>query len=217
MRNCKIPKNKTARRLLPIACAALTMSFTASLALADQVTQPPVPTKIQVPAGNKAFLKGHATGTQNYICLPDGTGFKFVLFTPQATLFDEDDKQIITHFFGPNPDPAEPGAIRAAWQYRDTSTVWGGVVQPSSDPNFVDPDAIPWLLIERKGSADGPTGGHKLTGTTFIQRVNTSGGVAPETDCETEADVGGKAFVPYTADYFFYKKARKYDDGHGNY
>ncbi|MGY6277896.1 DUF3455 domain-containing protein [Methylomonas sp. MgM2] len=216
MRNRILPTTQTIRRLLPLACAALTISVKASLALADWVTPPPVPTDIQVPAGNRPFLQGHAIGTQNYICLPDGTDFKFVLFTPQATLFDEDGEQIITHFFSPNPDSKEAGTIRAAWQYRDSSTVWGAVVPPpSSDPNFVDPDAIPWLLVERKGSADGPTGGHKLTGTTFIQRVNTSGGLAPETGCESEADVGAKAFVPYTADYIFYKKARKYD-GYGS-
>lgn len=216
MRNCTIPKNQTARRVLPIACATLLMSFTASPVLADQVTPPPVPTDIQVQPGNKAFLKGHATGTQNYICLPAGTGFEFVLFTPQATLFDEDGKQIITHFFSPNPDPKEAGTIRAAWQYRDTSTVWAGVVKSSSDADFVAPDAIPWLLLERKGSQNGPTGGDKLTETTFIQRVNTSGGVAPDTGCESEADVGRRSFVPYTADYFFYKKADEYD-AYGNH
>ena len=40
------------------------------------------------------------------------------------------------------------------------------------------------------------------TGTTFIQRVNTTGGKAPSTD---GAFVGQVARVPYTADYFFYR------------
>jgi hypothetical protein len=42
--------------------------------------------------------------------------------------------------------------------------------------------------------------------TTFIQRVNTVGGLAPSTGCANAADVGKKAFVPYTADYFFFSK-----------
>ena len=63
----------------------------------------PCPPNIQVPAGNKAFLVGHAVGTQNYVCLPSGSGVRFVLFTPQATLFNDDDKQLTTHFFSPNP------------------------------------------------------------------------------------------------------------------
>jgi hypothetical protein len=43
--------------------------------------------------------------------------------------------------------------------------------------------------------------------TTFVQRLNTSGGVAPapSTGCTQSTDVGKMALVPYTADYFFYK------------
>jgi hypothetical protein len=39
------------------------------------------------PAGNTAFLTGHALGTQNYICLPSPSEFSWTLFGPQATLF----------------------------------------------------------------------------------------------------------------------------------
>jgi hypothetical protein len=47
-----------------------------------------------------------------------------------------------------------------------------------------------------------------LTATTFIQRVNTSGGVAPSTGCAASTDVGKQAFVPYTTDYYFYRAAK---------
>ena len=108
MKNYNAPENQTTRRILLIACAtALAVACTVSLpqpAHADHVTPPPVPANIQVPAGNKAFLEGHAVGTQNYICLPSGTGFAWTFFGPQATLFDDDDKQVITHFLSPNPD-----------------------------------------------------------------------------------------------------------------
>ena len=56
------------------------------------------------------------------------------------------------------------------------------------------------------GVQDGPTGGDTLTATTFIQRPNTSGGVAPSIGSASPTDVGNKAFVPYTADYFFYMR-----------
>ncbi|SDY98596.1 DUF3455 domain-containing protein [Nitrosomonas sp. Nm58] len=211
MKNCNTPENQTTRRILPIACAAaLAGAITVSLpqsANAERVTPPSVPEKIEVPVGSKAFLVGHAVGTQNYICLPSSTGVAFKLFTPQATLFKENGKQIITHFFGPNP--VEDDAIRAAWQHsRDTSTVWGQVLKPehsTSDSDFVEPGAIPWLLVTVVGAQEGPTpGDNKLARTTFIQRLNTSGGVAPSTGCTSAADVGNQAFVPYTADYFFY-------------
>ena len=163
---------------------------------------------IQVPAGNKVFLVGHGVGTQNYICLPSGTSVKFILFTPQATLFKHR-KQVTTHYFSPNS--FEGGTIRATWQHsRDTSTVWGQVKDgnSSSDPAFVAPGAIAWLLVTVVGAQDGPTSGDTLTATTFIQRLNTSGGVAPSTGCASSTDVGNQAFVPYTADYFFYKRGK---------
>jgi hypothetical protein len=219
MMNCNAPENQTNRRILLFACAAaLDMASTASLAQlahAYQLTPPPVPSNIQVPAGNKAFLKGHALGTQNYICLPlpSGTGFAWTFFAPQATLFNHK-KQVITHFLSPDLRPIAPevaGTPRATWQHsRDTSTVWAFATPAttSSDPDFVAPGAIPWLLLQVVGAKDGPTGGHKLTATTFIQRLKTSGGLAPpSTDC-TQSTIGAKALVPYTADYFFYKAAK---------
>lgn len=219
MKNYNLSRNQTTNRILPVASAtALAAAFAVSLsqpAHADRVTPPPVPENIQAPEGSKAFLKGHGVGTQNYICLPSGAGLAWTLFTPQATLFSDNDKQITTHYFSPNPNPnpAENGVIRATWQHsRDTSTVWAKVTQPSSDPEFVAPDAIPWLLLEVVGQQKQPTGGDTLTKTIAIQRLNTSGGVAPSTGCANPTDVGKKEFVPYEADYFFYKKAETDSD-----
>jgi hypothetical protein len=52
------------------------------------VTPPPVPANIEVPEGNRAYLEGHAVGTQNYICLASGSAFAWTLFTdpPVATM-----------------------------------------------------------------------------------------------------------------------------------
>ena len=178
-----------------------------------------------MPEGNRAFLEGHGFGTQNYICLPcpnpttpaskcpDASGFAWLLFTPEATLFNDQGKQLTSHFFSPNPD--EDGTIRATWVHsRDSSTVWGGDAISSSERPFVDEDAIPWLLLPMAGIQEGPTGGDTLTATTFIQRLNTAGGRAPSDGCTKLADVGAKAFVPYAADYFFYTgDGRDADDG----
>ena len=226
MKNCTAPESQTTSRILLAACAsALAAAFAVALpqpAYADDVTTPAVPANIKVPAGNKAFLVGHAIGTQNYVCLPSGNGVAFVLFTPEATLFSDDDKQVTTHSFSPNPFEHNPnpalaavGPIRATWQHsRDTSTVWGQVKpgNSSSDPAFVAPDAIAWLLVTVVGADNGPTGGDTLTETTFIQRLNTSGGLAPAAGCTSATDVGHLAFVPYTADYFFYDAAGGHAD-----
>jgi hypothetical protein len=211
MKEFTAPEDRTMRHVLGIARAvALALALTASLPRPSQAAPaapPPVPAEVRVPAGHKPFLVGHAVGTQNYVCLPAGDGVRFALSTPQATLFDGG-KQLTTHYFSPNP--AESGTVRATWQHsRDTSTVWGQVKpgNASSDPEYVAPGAIPWLLVTVVGAEDGPDGGDKLTKTTFIQRLNTAGGVAPATGCSSPADIGRQAFVPYTTDYYFYKQA----------
>jgi hypothetical protein len=219
VKNCAVLDDQTTRRALLIVCSiGLAVACTVSLprpAHAGRVTPPAVPPDIRVEAGNRAFLKGHGVGTQNYICLPcpnpttpaaacpDASGFAWLLFTPEATLFNDHGKQLTTHFFSPNP--AEDGTVRATWQdSRDSSIVWGG--RAISAPV---PDAIPWLLLPMAGTQEGPTGGDTLTATTFIQRVNTLGGVAPSDGCAQLTDVGAKAFVSYEADYFFYEKDGK--------
>jgi hypothetical protein len=151
-----------------------------------------VPAGLQVPAGNEAFLEGYAIGTQDYICLPSGWTF----FGRQATSFNEHDEQIITHFLSPNP--FENGTPRVTWQdSEDTSKIWG----LTTASVVVEPDAIPWLLLEVVGAQDGPTGGDELSETTFVQRLNTVGGVTPS----TASTVSMMALVPYSAEYFFYK------------
>lgn len=218
MKNDKATKLQTAYRILITACAtALAAIITVALpqpAHADRVSPPDVPGEIEVPAGNKVFLKGSAIGTQNYICLPSNLPsppnppFLWTLFGPQATLFEDNDRQIITHFLSHNPD--EIDTRRPTWQHsRDTSAVWAMMIRT---PVMV-PGAIPWLLLQVVGEDEGPTGGDKLTKTTYIQRVNTTGGVAPSADsCTQLSHVGSRVFVPYTADYFFYKDANRDED-----
>jgi uncharacterized protein DUF3455 len=205
MKNYNTPENQITRRSLFTACAtALTIAFTVSLSQPAHADA--VPKNIKVPDGNQVLFEGYAAGTQNYVCLPSGSGFAWTFFGPQASLFNDLDEQVITHFLSPNPD--EGGTPRATWQHsQDTSTIWAKAIASSSNPGFVAPGAIPWLLLQVVGAQDGPTGGDELTAITFIQRLNTFGGVAPSTGCTLPTDVGKKTLVPYEADYVFYKAA----------
>ena len=220
MNACSIESSSTPS-IATALLAALSLLSVAE-ATAEPVNPPPVPDNIRIPAGNRAFLVGHALGTQNYSCLPAGVDsagdprYAWTLFTPQATLFAHNHKEITTHYCRPNPyepspSPLTDGPIRATWQdSKDTSIVWGKVVpgDSSSDSAYVMAGAIPWLRITVVGAEEGPTGGDTLKPTTYLHRVNTTGGVAPATGCASLADVGKQAFVPYTADYYFYRKAK---------
>jgi hypothetical protein len=176
-------------------------------AQADEVTLPDVPAAIQVPAGHSPYLVGHAAGTQNYFCMATDTGIVWQLYTPQATLFDGAGEQVTTHFFSPNPLAATE--FLPTWQHSgDTSAAWVKAdAPPYTGVDFVEPGAVAWLRLKVVASVAGPTGGEALTATTYIHRVNTTGGVAPATGCSKPRDLGKKAFVPYTADYYFYREA----------
>ena len=208
----KFTARRTTPRTMRFACAtvlAVAFVLTLSQQAYTQQTLPPVPDPIQVPAGHRLLLAGHAFGTQNYICLPSGAGFAWTLFGPQATLLHNEARQVMTHFLSPNPD--EAGTLRATWQHSvDTSAVWARAIASSSDAGFVAPGAIPWLLLEVVGAEGGPTGGSKLTEATYIHRLKTVGGIAPATGCSQSVNVGSRIFVPYEADYFFYRDQHRF-------
>jgi hypothetical protein len=210
--NTNISKNRNAvpgqmmRRIVFLVGAlvfALTLTVSQSQfaqAGSAGIQPPDVPSIIQVPAGNQPFRVAHAVGTQNYICL--STGWATRAYSPQATLFDEENEQILTHFL--SPYPAGSNSFSPTWQdSRDTSTVWANPVDGAS--YTPDPTAIPWLLLKVVGTVAGPTNGDKMIVTTFVQRVNTTGGLKPTGTCKE----GDKSLVSYTADYYFYKAAHQ--------
>jgi hypothetical protein len=151
--------------------------------------EPSVPSRIQVPDGNKLFLVCHAVGVQIYSCNVTPSGFAWGLVAPRATLHHDNSKLIVTHFGGPT------------WQAEDGSQVVGQPV----DGVTVDPTAIPWLLLSAASTSPGLDGA-RLAETTFIQRIATTGGLAPPAvDCNA-ATAGTVNEGPYTADYYFWKR-----------
>jgi hypothetical protein len=63
----------------------------------------------------------------------------------------------------------------------------------------VDSASVPWLLL----SVDGRGGTSPLADAHCVQRVRTSGGIAPGAACDASR-MGAREKVPYAADYFFY-------------
>jgi hypothetical protein len=188
---------------------SLTIAMSGALQAAEAITPPAVPTEIEVPAGSTPFLVGHAVGTQNFICAPAGTptGVDWLFIGPQATIFDREGEQILTHYQSKNPYEDDPiQAIQATWQHsRDTSAVWAVKFRGSTDPTYVAPGAIEWLRLDVTGAEVGPTGGDKLSKALFIQRVNTVGGRKPPSSECTPGTLNNRKLVYYEADYFFYR------------
>jgi hypothetical protein len=134
------------------------------------------------------FLVGHAVGVQIYSCNATPGGFAWGFVAPRANLYGDNGKLIITHFGGPT------------WQAKDGSTVVGRAEASVT----VDASAIPWVRLAAASTAAGPDG-DRLVDTTYVQRIATTGGLAPPAAECTAATAGTVAEVPYTADYYFWK------------
>jgi Protein of unknown function (DUF3455) len=137
---------------------------------------------------SQLFLIVHATGVQKYKCQPSGTW----LFTdPEATLYKTTGVQrpIGSHFLN-------FASGRPVWQLNDGSSVEAARMAAADG----GAGNIPWLLLQAVVTTEG-TGGDRLTSTTWVQRLNTSGGVAPAGTCTP----GEQIRVDYSADYFFWR------------
>jgi hypothetical protein len=175
------------RRSLVAAAAVTASAVLAGPQPADAAKSPPdVPSTISVPEGNVLSDVGHARGFQIYTCQAQGAAYAWVLLQPMAVLLEEGHKPFALHYGGPS------------WTAMDGSTV---VATRAADP-VPSSNTIPWLLL-RATPTTGPAGG-TLSSTTYIQRLNTTGGLAPTTGCDA-AHVGASAPVAYTADYYFYQ------------
>ncbi len=176
--------------VLPLGPLALLLS--GSLLLSAQAQgkdnrAPQVPASLQVPAGNKVHAHAYAVGVQIYVWTVNPTNAalaSWVFKAPEAVLFADAGAhgEIAIHYAGPT------------WESNSGSKVVGARVAGST----VDPTAIPWLLLKAT-TAQGPG---IFAPTTYIQRVNTEGGLAPTTP---GTSAGQEARVPYTAEYFFFR------------
>jgi hypothetical protein len=148
---------------------------------------PDVPDALKVLSGEELSFLAKARGFQTYECRArkdDPTQYEWAFTGPDAELFDAKGNKIGRHYSGPT------------WESNDGSSVTGSVraTVPSKDAG-----AVPWLLLVAKTHA-----GNGVFGpVTSIQRLETSGGKAPAGGC-SQANLGEKLRVHYTATYFFY-------------
>jgi len=145
---------------------------------------PPVPANLQVPAGNELKFRASGVGVQTYVWTVNPTNAalsSWAFKAPHAVLFHREESVVGIHFAGPT------------WQANDGSKAVGARLAAST----VDTNAIPWLLLQ----ATRTVGAGLFADVTYIQRLNTVGGLAPSTP---GSDAGEEVLVPYIADYFFY-------------
>ncbi len=175
------------------------------------------------PKGNVQFLSARAVGTQNYICLPNAADPKLTAWTffgPQATLSiplsGDYELDVAEHLLSTvagttlTPSSACTESGTSSQQYCptwrspvDQSTVWGkkvASVTAGTSPICPNIDSISCLLVKAVATSNGQSPIGFFSRTTYIQRLDTKGGSAPNTACTA----GQVALVPYTATYSFY-------------
>lgn len=168
--------------LAALAVLALT-SIQLARADADNRT-PDLPSplcdRLQVQPGSKVAFHVYALGVQIYRW--DGTSWVFV--APSARLFADAEYhgEVGIHYAGPT------------WESHSGGKVVGSRLESCAP----DPTAIPWLLLQMV-SNEGPGIFDRVT---YIQRVNTAGGLPPT---GPGPFIGAEEEVPYTAEYYFYR------------
>jgi hypothetical protein len=145
-----------------------------------------IPEQIKAPAGYSPVLTVYAKGDQIYQCSLNKGEYAWETQAPDAKLFDAQGNIVGNHTAGP------------LWEYKEGSRVVGKVLKKI---DMTPGSAISWLLVEvvsHKG--DG-----LFSNVSFINRINTQGGLPPTSGCDAN-HLGSEKRVAYTADYVFYGK-----------
>jgi hypothetical protein len=174
------------------AAAAIVAAFIGSCGAPPAAGQAPasagnLPAALQPPADAMPVLRAKGQGVQIYACTKgssDGAAI-WKLKGPEAALYDDGGKPIGKHFAGPT------------WQANDGSTVVGEAIAHADAPGHT---AIPWLLLKAKSHE----GNGAFADVTYIQRLETTGGLAPTAACDPKRDSAERR-VPYTATYVFFR------------
>lgn len=173
---------------LAALAAVAGLTACAGMAPAPMFSQATLPDAVKVPAGHAVMLETAAAGDITYECRAK-TGmpgqFEWVFVGPDAGMKNRAG-QVIGRYYGPP----------ATWESQDGSKVTGAqvAVAPASA------GSIPMQLVK----ANPATGSGAMQGVSYIQRVNTQGGVAPATPCAASG-MGQKQVVKYQADYIFWR------------
>jgi hypothetical protein len=171
-------------RLIALALGCIALASIPVTRASEDNRAPDLPSplcdRLQVQAGNKVAVHVYALGVQIY----RWDGISWVFVAPSARLFADAEYhgEVGIHYAGPT------------WESHSGGKVIASRLQSCAP----DPTAIAWLLLQMV-STEGPGIFDRVT---YIQRVNTAGGLPPNVPGPY---IGAEEEVPYTAEYYFYR------------
>jgi hypothetical protein len=171
---------------LSLLGVAALLSACASSPMMAKVDNAMLPEPVRVPAGQKVMMTTTGVGEITYECREkkDMAGaHEWAFVAPVAVLYTPDRKVAGKYYAGPT------------WEANDGSKITGKQVAVA--PAMAG--SIPLQLVKTEPAM----GSGAMTGVSYIQRLNTKGGVAPAMACDAAAK-GKRQQVAYEADYVFY-------------
>jgi hypothetical protein len=140
-------------------------------------------TRIRAPSEAEPILELAATGVQIFRCEPDKDGFHWAFRLPEAELRDARG-QVVAHH-----------GANYSFEHVDGSRLIGTIVGYDSAPSD---DSVHWLLLRTQSYGQG-----EFEKATYVQRVDTSGGMPP---AQCAADQANQILrVPFSAKFIFYR------------
>ena len=151
----------------------------------ESPTRPPLGlfSRIKTPSEVEPVLELAATGFQIFRCEPDKDGSHWVFRLPEADLKDARG-QIVGHH-----------GANYSFEHVDGSRLIGTIVGYDSAPSD---DSLRWLLLRTQSYGQG-----EFDKMTYVQRVDTSGGMPPA-QCSAE-QANQILRVPFSAKFIFYR------------
>jgi hypothetical protein len=138
--------------------------------------------KIKVPEGHQPVLRLPARGVQVFRCEQHNGTYGWWFRLPEAELTDERGAVVVRH------------GADFSFEHVDGSRLLGKVVGSDAAPSGAD---LRWLLLATRAFGQGA-----LSGIAYVQRVNTSGGMPPES-CEPK-QLNRLLRVDFSAEFVFY-------------
>jgi hypothetical protein len=139
--------------------------------------------RIRVPAGHEAVLQLSARGAQIFRCEHVDGAYLWRFRQPEAELFDGQGR------------PAGRHGAGYSFEHRDGSRLVGTV---AAHDDAASADTLPWLLLSTRSYGQGA-----LAGVSYVQRVNTRGGMPPAACSPAQANRPLR--VDFAAEFVFYR------------
>lgn len=138
---------------------------------------------LRSPPTGVEVLRLEARGSQVFRCESQPAGLRWTYRLPEAELRDAHGQLVMRH------------GVNLSFEHVDGSRLVSDIIDHVPSPSG---DSLPWLLLKTSEFGEGA-----LQGITYVQRINTVGGMPPPS-CEA-GQLNQVLRVPFSAEFVFFR------------